>query len=74
MSNDIHSGLHAALSERTRHLQAVAQALKTELFGIDTHGRGVGLITVNAWSDVFQPDLTHAGTEVRLDVPVPVPA
>jgi len=35
MSNDIHSGLHAALSERTRHLQAVAQALKTELFGID---------------------------------------
>lgn len=35
MSNDIHSDLHAALSERTRHLQAVAQALKTELFGID---------------------------------------
>ena len=35
MSNDIHPGLHAALSERTRHLLAVAQALKTELFGID---------------------------------------
>lgn len=35
MSKDIHSRLHAALSERTRHLQTVADALKTELFGID---------------------------------------
>ncbi len=35
MSNDIHSELHAALSERTRHLQTVAQSLKAELFGID---------------------------------------
>jgi hypothetical protein len=35
MSKDIHSNLHAELSERTRHLQTVAEALKTELFGID---------------------------------------
>ena len=35
MSKDIHSRLHAELSERTRHLQTVAEALKAELFGID---------------------------------------
>ncbi|SDY76540.1 cell division protease FtsH [Variovorax sp. YR266] len=35
MSKDIHSRLHAELAERTRHLQTVAEALKTELFGID---------------------------------------
>ena len=35
MSKDIHSRLHAELSERTRHLQTVAETLKTELFGID---------------------------------------
>jgi cell division protease FtsH len=35
MSKDIHSLLHAELAERTRHLQTVAEALKTELFGID---------------------------------------
>lgn len=35
MSKDIHSNLHAELSERTRQLQTVAEALKTELFGID---------------------------------------
>jgi hypothetical protein len=35
MSNDIHSDLHATLAQRSRHLQAVAQSLKTELFGID---------------------------------------
>ena len=35
MSNDIHSDLHATLAERSRHLQAVAHSLKTELFGID---------------------------------------
>ncbi|QNK67656.1 AAA family ATPase [Variovorax sp. PAMC26660] len=35
MSKDIHSNLHAELSERTRHLQTVAEALKAELFGID---------------------------------------
>ncbi|WP_432731710.1 AAA family ATPase [Variovorax sp. W6] len=35
MSKDIRSQLHAELAERTRHLQTVAEALKTELFGID---------------------------------------
>ncbi len=35
MSNRIHPDLHATLAERSRHLQAVAQSLKTELFGID---------------------------------------
>ncbi|MGJ7499622.1 AAA family ATPase [Variovorax sp. ZT5P49] len=35
MSKDIHSRLHAELAERTLHLQTVAEALKTELFGID---------------------------------------
>jgi cell division protease FtsH len=35
MSTDIHSELHAALSQRTKHLQTVAQSLKAELFGID---------------------------------------
>lgn len=35
MSNDIPTDLHAALAQRTRHLQAVAQSLKSELFGID---------------------------------------
>jgi cell division protease FtsH len=35
MSKDIHPDLQATLSRRTHHLQAVAQALKTELFGID---------------------------------------
>lgn len=35
MSKDIHSDLHTQLSKRTRHLQTVAEALKTELFGID---------------------------------------
>ncbi|BEP42740.1 AAA family ATPase [Variovorax sp. V15] len=35
MSKDIRTQLHAELAERTRHLQTVAEALKTELFGID---------------------------------------
>lgn len=35
MSKDIRNPLHAELAERTRHLQTVAEALKTELFGID---------------------------------------
>ncbi|MDH6594467.1 signal recognition particle GTPase [Variovorax sp. TBS-050B] len=35
MSDDIPTDLHAALAQRTRHLQAIAQSLKTELFGID---------------------------------------
>ncbi len=35
MSTDIHSELHAELSERTKHLQTVARSLKAELFGID---------------------------------------
>jgi len=35
MSKDIRSQLHAELAERTRHLQTVAEVLKTELFGID---------------------------------------
>lgn len=35
MSKDIHSRPHAELSERSRHLHTVAEALKTELFGID---------------------------------------
>jgi len=35
MSKDIRTQLHAELAERTRHLQTVAEVLKTELFGID---------------------------------------
>ncbi len=35
MEQTSRSSLHAALAERTRHLQTVAAELKTELFGID---------------------------------------
>jgi cell division protease FtsH len=35
MSKDIRTQLHAELAERTRHLQTISEALKTELFGID---------------------------------------